>query len=57
MPKILIRMPDMAFMASAHVFVFQRVGVLYTEDVLYIFRSFEYLLAGVTFGLFYAGQG
>ena len=37
-------------------FVFQRVGVLYTEDVLYIFRSFEYLLAGLAFGLFDAGQ-
>ena len=37
-------------------FVFQRVGVLYTKDVLYIFRSFEYLLAGLAFGLFDAGQ-
>lgn len=37
-------------------FVFQRVGILYTKDVLYIFRSFEYLLAGLAFGLFDAGQ-
>ncbi len=38
-------------------FVFQCAGILQTKDVLYVFRAFEYLLAGLAFCLFYAGQG
>ena len=52
MPNILIRMPDMAFIASAQALMVEPVVMTSSSN-----KTFEYLLAGLAFCLFYAGQG
>ena len=67
MPKILIRIPGMSFIASAQApmvepvvmtssnnktCLFFNIGIAGVKDALYVFMPFESLFAGLAFGPF-----